>query len=39
MLKIALVQVKNVFFGLEKGISELLHGAASKHTADDYILS
>ena len=33
MLKIALVLVKNVFFGLKKGISELLHWVAPKHTA------
>ena len=31
MLKIALVLVKNVFFSLKKGISELLHGVAPKH--------
>ena len=33
MLKIALVLVKDVFFGLKKGISELLHWVAAKHTA------
>ena len=33
MLKIALVLVKNVFFGLKKGISELMHWVAPKHTA------
>ena len=33
MLKIALVLMKNVFFGLKKGISELLHWVAPKHTA------
>ena len=32
MLKIALVLVKNVFFGLKKGISRLLHWIAQKHT-------
>ena len=30
MLKIALVLVKNVFFGLKKDISELLHWVAPK---------
>ena len=34
MLKIALVLVKNIFFGLKKGISELLHWIAQKHTAN-----
>ena len=33
MLEIALVRVKNVFFGLKKGISQLLHWVAPKHTA------
>ena len=33
MLKIALVLVKNVFFCLKKGISELLPWVAPKHTA------
>ena len=33
MLEIALVLVKNVFFGLKKGISQLLHWVAPKHTA------
>ena len=33
MLKIALVLVKNVFFGLKKGISELLPWVAPKYTA------
>ena len=33
MLKFALVLVKNVSFGLKKGISELLHWVATKHTA------
>ena len=33
MLKIALVFVKNVFFGLKKGISELSRWVAQKHTA------
>ena len=33
MLKIELVLVKNVFFGLKKGISELLHWIAAKPTA------
>ena len=33
MLKIALLLVKNVFFGLNKGISELLRQAAPTHTA------
>ena len=33
MLKIALVLVENVFFGLKNGISQLLHWAAPKHTA------
>ena len=33
MLKIALLLVKNVFFGLNKGISELLRWAAPTHTA------
>ena len=33
MLKIALLLVKNVFFGLKNGISELLHWVAQKHTA------
>ena len=37
MLKIALVLVKNVFFGLKKGISELLHWVAAKHTADSIV--
>ena len=32
MLKIALVLVKNVFFGLKKGISRLLHWIAQKRT-------
>ena len=39
MLKAALVLVKNVFFGLKKGISELLHWIAAKPTADnDYVI-
>ena len=33
MLKIALVLVKNIFFGLKKGISKLLRWVAQKHTA------
>ena len=33
MLKIALVLVKIVFFGLKKGISRLLHWVAQKYTA------
>ena len=33
MLKIPLLLAKNVFFGLENGISELLHWVAQKHTA------
>ena len=33
MLKIALVLVKNMFFGLKKGISELSCWVAQKHTA------
>ena len=33
MLKVALVLVKNVFFGLKKGISGLLHWVTPKHTA------
>ena len=33
MLKITLVLVKNVFFGLKKGISRLLSQIAAKHTA------
>ena len=37
MLKIALKLVKNVFFGLKKGISELLHWIAQKRTAPAYI--
>ena len=37
MLKIALVLVKIVFFGLKKGISELLHWVAAKHTADSIV--
>ena len=37
MLKIALKLVKNVFFGLKKGISELLHWIAQKRTAPVYI--
>ena len=36
MLKIALKLVKNVFFGLKKGISELLHWIAQKHTVPVY---
>ena len=32
-VKIALLLVKNVFFGLEKSISEFLHWVAQKHTA------
>ena len=35
MLKIALVLVKNVFFGFRKGISQLWYWVAPKHTADD----
>ena len=35
MLKITLVLVKNMFFGLKKSISELLHWVAQKHTAQD----
>ena len=38
MLTIALVIVKNVFFRLKKGISELLHWVAPKHTALDILL-
>ena len=42
MLKIALVRVKNIFFGLKKSISELLHWIAQKLTAnrltDCYVL-
>ena len=34
MLKIALVFVKNVFFGLKKGISELSRWVGQKHTAE-----
>ena len=34
MLKIALILVKNVFFSLKKGISELLHWVAPKNTAE-----
>ena len=34
MLKIALLLMKNVCFGLKKGISEFLHQVAPKHTAD-----
>ena len=37
MLKIALKLVKNVFFGLKKSISELLHWIAQKHIAPAYI--
>ena len=33
MLKIKLVLVKNMFFGLKKGISELSRWVAQKHTA------
>ena len=33
MLKIALLLVKNVFFGLKKGISELMSWVAAKATA------
>ena len=33
MLKITLVLVKNVFFSLKKGISQLLHWVDPKHTA------
>ena len=33
MLTIVLVLMKNVFFGLKKGISELLHWIAPKHFA------
>ena len=33
MLKIALVLVKNVFFGLRKGISRLLHWVGQRNTA------
>ena len=32
-VKITLVLVKNVFFGLKKGISGLLHWVAPKYTA------
>ena len=35
MLKTALVLVKNMFFGLKKGISELSRWVAQKHTAFD----
>ena len=34
MLKIALLLMKNVCFGLKKGISEFFHQVAPKHTAD-----
>ena len=34
MLKIALLLVKNVCFGLKKDISKFLHQIASKHTAN-----
>ena len=33
MLFLVLILVKNVLFGLKKGISKLLHQAAPKHTA------
>ena len=39
MLKIALVLVKNVFFGFKKGISGLLHWVAQKHTATSPLLN
>ena len=34
MLKIALLCVKNVFFGLNEGISEKVAQVAPKHTTD-----
>ena len=34
MLKIALLLVKNLCFGVKKGISELLHQVAARHTAN-----
>ena len=34
MLKIALLLVKNVCFGLKKDISKFLHQIAAKHTAN-----
>ena len=33
MLKVTVVLVKNMFFGLKKGISELSRWVAQKHTA------
>ena len=37
MSKVALVLVKNVLFGLKKGISGLVSQIAAKHTATDYL--
>ena len=39
MLKAALILVKNEFFGLKKGISELLHWIAAKPTANVIFLN
>ena len=36
MLKIALLLVKNMFFGLNEGISKKVAQAAPKHTADKF---
>ena len=38
MLKIALLLVKNVCFGLKKDISKFLHQIPAKHTAHVYII-
>ena len=38
MLKIALVLIKNMFFGLKKGISGLGHWITPKHTASGSVL-
>ena len=37
MLKVAVVLVKNVLFGLKKGIRGLVSQIAAKHTATDYL--
>ena len=39
MLKIALLLVKNVFFSLNDGISELLRQVAQKHTVESHKVS
>ena len=38
MLKIALLLLKNVFFYVKKGISELVSEVVPKHTASELIL-